>query len=71
MTEPAATYAAIKRKGEHCYILIFSEDCIGDINTPLDRWVADRRLRFNERDANVFAADISRDVVRQSMEERG
>ena len=74
--EAMTVFGCIRRHNLHTYIVVFDAGSSHDLDSPLDTWVRDERLNFDERDkASVMvkcAQEITRDKMKDFMRgERG
>ena len=59
------SFGCIRRHDLHTYVVVFDAGSGHDLDTPLDAWVQDERLNFDERDRIQVLAKCAQGMARE------
>ena len=62
-------FGCIRRHNLHTYIVVFDAESSKDLATPLDAWIQDAQLNFDERDKTNVMMECDEEVTRERMKD--
>ncbi len=62
-------FGCIRRHNLHTYIVVFDAGSSRDLATPLDAWIRDEQLNFDERDKTQVMLKCAQEMTREKMKD--